>query len=82
MPAAPASADPNPNVNEITVSVLTPINAAAVALLETARIAMPMRVRLTMKLSTTSSRIVTPNTVNWFTLMGQFAIDGSEWAGP
>ena len=48
MPAAPARAEPSPKVKEITVSRLTPMSEAAVGLLETARIAMPKRVRLTM----------------------------------
>ena len=68
MPAAPASAEPRPKVKEMTVSVFTPMSAAAVALLETARIAMPSLVRLTMKLSAMSREIVTPNTTIWFGL--------------
>jgi hypothetical protein len=46
-PATAANAEPSANVNEITRLLFTPINAAACWLNETARIAIPIRVRCT-----------------------------------
>ena len=46
-PAAPASAEPRTNVNTITRSMLMPIIAAASRSNDVARIALPVRVRLT-----------------------------------
>ena len=48
MPAAAASAEPSTNVTAITRSTGMPISAAAGASTETARIARPKRVRITI----------------------------------
>ena len=54
-PAAPASADPITNVNTITRSMSMPIIAAASRSNDVARIALPVRVRVTSSQSTTIS---------------------------
>ena len=54
-PAAPASAEPSTNVNTITRSMLMPIIAAASRSNDVARIALPVRVRVTSIQSTTIS---------------------------
>ena len=66
MPATAASTDPSTKVKEITLSVFTPISAATLALNETARIAVPMRVWNTMRcrtiISATDTMMVTTST--------------------
>ena len=63
IPAAPASADPRPNVNEITKLLFTPMSAQAVGLNASARIAMPIFVFRTMSVSTSRSTSVVPRTM-------------------
>ena len=63
IPAAPANAEPSPKVKEMTASLFTPISAAAVGLLERARMANPMRVRMTANVSARSKSRVTSSTV-------------------
>ena len=62
MPPAAASAEPKPNVNEITTPLFTPIKAAAVGFKDRARIASPMRVRMTTNRRATSRTLETANT--------------------
>ena len=56
-PAAPARAEPSTNANTITLSMSMPIIAAASRSNDVARIALPMRVRVT----SSQSRIIITN---------------------
>ena len=62
MPPAPASAEPSPKVKEMMNELLIPMSDAAAELWETARMAIPIRVFFTMKVSATNKTTVTPRT--------------------